>query len=66
VPPELARRRYERRVRHEIHLDGEVGDERWREWAAGARPLGLGPVFRVATSQEIDIPGLAKLCTAPQ
>ncbi|MEV0826621.1 AAA family ATPase [Nonomuraea rubra] len=66
VPPELARRRYEQRVRHPIHRDGEAGDERWREWVAGARPLGLGPVFRVETSREIDIPGLAELCTAPQ
>ncbi|WP_237104540.1 ATP-binding protein [Nonomuraea sp. MG754425] len=64
--PELARHRYERRTRHPIHLDDEVGDERWREWTAGARPLGLGPVFRVSTAETIDISGLAKLCAAPQ
>ncbi|TYB69640.1 ATP-binding protein [Nonomuraea sp. PA05] len=66
VPPELARLRYERRVRHAIHFDAEAGDERWREWTAGARPLGLGPVYRVRTSEVIDIPGLAELCVAPQ
>ncbi|MEV0623047.1 ATP-binding protein [Nonomuraea sp. NPDC050404] len=66
VPAELARRRYEARVRHSIHMDGEAGDERWREWTAGARPLGIGPVYRITTSGVIDIPGLAKLCVAPQ
>ncbi|SPL94588.1 glucokinase family protein [[Actinomadura] parvosata subsp. kistnae] len=65
VPPEVARRRYEQRVRHPIHLDGEVGDERWKEWAAGARPLGIGPVRRLPMTREIDIPGLAEFCAAP-
>ncbi|TMR31619.1 ATP-binding protein [Nonomuraea zeae] len=66
VPPELARRRYERRRRHAIHCDGEVDDERWREWVAGARPLGLGPVYRLDTSITVDISGLAALCETPQ
>lgn len=66
VPPDLARLRYERRARHPIHLDAEVGDERWREWAAGARPLGLGTVICVDTSKPVDISGLAGLCQAPQ
>ncbi|MFC5831296.1 AAA family ATPase [Nonomuraea insulae] len=66
VPVELARRRYEERVRHVVHREREVGDERWRDWAAGARPLGLGPVFRLDTSKEVDISGLAELCVAPQ
>ncbi|MEU6715997.1 ATP-binding protein [Nonomuraea sp. NPDC046802] len=61
VPPELARSRYERRVRHLIHYDDEVGDERWREWAAGARPLGLGPVYSLDTSKIVDISRLAAL-----
>lgn len=66
VSPELARRRYEERVRHAVHRDGAVGDERWRDWAAGARPLGLGPVFWLDTSKEVDISGLAELWLAPQ
>ncbi|MEQ4720972.1 AAA family ATPase [Nonomuraea sp. B19D2] len=66
VPPELARRRYERRVRHAIHGDAELGDERWHEWVAGARPLGLGAVYCVDTSKAVDISGLAALCAAPQ
>ncbi|MEV4175086.1 ATP-binding protein [Nonomuraea sp. NPDC049709] len=66
VSPELARRRYEERGRHAIHHDDEVGDERWREWVAGARPLGLGPVYWVDTSKAVDISGLAELCVTPQ
>ncbi|WP_228011041.1 hypothetical protein [Nonomuraea phyllanthi] len=66
VPTDLARLRYERRARHAIHLDVEVGDERWREWAAGARPLSLGTVICVDTSKPVDISGLAGLCQAPQ
>ncbi|GAA3574671.1 hypothetical protein GCM10022419_064700 [Nonomuraea rosea] len=66
VPPELARRRYERRTRHAIHHDDEVGDERWREWVAGARPLGLGVVYRVDTSITVDISGLAAMCETPR
>ncbi|SDI58626.1 AAA family ATPase [Nonomuraea jiangxiensis] len=66
VPPDLARSRYERRERHPIHLDAEVGDERWVEWVAGARPLGLGAVFRVDTSISVDISRLAELCSAPR
>ncbi|GAB2938402.1 hypothetical protein ACFMQL_16365 [Nonomuraea fastidiosa] len=66
VPLTVARQRYESRVRHPVHHDGEVGDERWAEWAAGARPLGLGPVRRVDTTREVDISELAKWCTAPE
>ncbi|MFC7590473.1 hypothetical protein ACFQYP_47340 [Nonomuraea antimicrobica] len=66
VPVEPARRRYEARVRHAVHHDGEVGDERWAEWAAVARPLGLGPVYWIDAAKEVDIRGLAELCAAPQ
>jgi predicted kinase len=66
VPPELARRRYEGRVRHPIHCDAEVDDARWREWAKGAEPLALGPVYWLDTSKSVDISGLAELCDAPQ
>ncbi|MEU8358303.1 AAA family ATPase [Nonomuraea sp. NPDC048882] len=57
---------YERRVRHPVHRDPFVGDERWREWAAGARPLALGPVYWLDTAKEVEISGLAELCRAPQ
>ncbi|MET7338866.1 AAA family ATPase [Nonomuraea sp. NPDC005650] len=66
VAPELARDRYERRVRHAIHGETRLGDERWAEWAAGARPLGVGTTYWVDTSKAIDISGLAGLCRAPQ
>ncbi|MDX3101008.1 AAA family ATPase [Nonomuraea angiospora] len=66
VPPELARHRYERRVRHAIHGETRLGDERWAEWAAGARPLGVGTIYWVDTSKTVDISGLAGLCRAPQ
>ncbi|WP_223166525.1 AAA family ATPase [Nonomuraea sp. SYSU D8015] len=66
VPPELARRRYESRVRHAVHCDADVDDARWREWVAGAEPLGLGPVYWLDTSKSLDISGLAELCGAPQ
>jgi hypothetical protein len=49
-----------------IHHDGEVGDERWREWVAGARPLGVGVVHRVDTSITVDISGLAAMCETPR
>ncbi|MEV4802795.1 AAA family ATPase [Nonomuraea sp. NPDC049421] len=66
VPLDLARSRYESRVRHPVHHDDEVGDERWAEWAAGARPLALGPVQRVDTTKEVDISELAKWCRGPE
>lgn len=66
VPAEVARGRYERRVRHPVHRDPFVGDERWREWAAGARPLAFGPVYWVDTAKEVEITGLAELCRSPQ
>jgi hypothetical protein len=62
----LARRRYESRVRHAIHCDADVDDARWREWLAGAEPLGLGSVYWLDTSKSLDISGLAELCAAPQ
>jgi hypothetical protein len=53
-------------VRHTIHGDADIGDARWREWAAGAEPLALGPVYWLDTSKSVDISGLAELCEAPQ
>ncbi|WP_165974417.1 AAA family ATPase [Nonomuraea deserti] len=66
VPPDVARSRYERRVRHTIHHDAEVDDERWRQWTAAARPLALGPVYSVDTSKDVNIARLAHLCVAPE
>ncbi|WP_165367870.1 AAA family ATPase [Phytoactinopolyspora endophytica] len=57
VPLDVARRRYERRAvdRHEVHDDGRVDDEQWREWARQAQPLGLGPVHTVQTTKAVDV-----------
>ncbi|MEV5895600.1 hypothetical protein [Nonomuraea fuscirosea] len=46
--------------------DPFVGDERWREWTAGARPPALGPVYWLDIAKEVEISGLAELCGAPQ
>lgn len=62
VPPDLARRRYARRVRHPIHHDDGVDDALWAEWVRRAKPLGLGPVHRVDTAKPVDISALARLC----
>ncbi|MEU0571050.1 AAA family ATPase [Nonomuraea sp. NPDC005983] len=66
VSPDVARRRYERRRRHWIHFDDSVDDAVWREWVAGAEPLGVGAVYRIDTSRNVDLSGLATLCGAPR
>jgi predicted kinase len=54
VPLETARRRFEgRHPRHPIH--GELlSDEEWGYWRRTARPLELGPVRHVDTTQPVD------------
>lgn len=57
VPLEVARERYERRVRDERHLDGlRAAAELWGEDVA---PYGLGPLVEVDTSQVVDVAQLA-------
>ncbi len=61
VPASLARQRYERRSagRHPIHHATDAGDQQWDEWARRAEPLALGPVYRVNTTEAVDITELA-------
>ncbi|MBP2708223.1 AAA family ATPase [Microbispora sp. RL4-1S] len=61
VPVSLARQRSEKRSadRHPIHYASHVEDQQWDEWALRAEPLALGPVYRVNTSQAVDITKLA-------
>jgi hypothetical protein len=56
-PPELARTRYHRRVRHPAH-DG-VGEEEVAGWAADAGPLALGPVLEVDTTRPVEVEAVA-------
>lgn len=55
LPLGLARQRFEERhPRHPIH--GELpGDEEWEHWRHSARPIGLGPVLSVDTSEPVTI-----------
>ena len=59
VPLETARRRYEaRHPRHPIH--GELlSDEEWGYWRQTARPLELGPVRHVDTTQPVETAAIA-------
>jgi predicted kinase len=59
VPLETARRRFEaRHPRHPIH--GELlSDEEWGYWRRTARPLELGPVRHVDTTQPVDTATIA-------
>lgn len=67
VPLDIARRRYEERHPevHEIHGAGATDDE-WSGWGLRARPLALGPVYRVDTTGSIDIADLAAWCAKPR
>ena len=55
VPPETARRRFEaRHPRHPVH--GELlTDDEWERRLHDARPLGIGPVLRIATTGPVDV-----------
>ncbi|MET0414733.1 MAG: hypothetical protein ABW022_01765, partial [Actinoplanes sp.] len=59
LPPELARRRYEARVRHAVHRDARRMAESWAEWSALAGPLDVGLTLRVRTDRAVDVAGLA-------
>ncbi|MCT9935146.1 ATP-binding protein [Planotetraspora sp. A-T 1434] len=62
TPLPLARQRYEERAadRHPIHSGSSADDHQWDEWARQAEPLGLGSVYRVNTTQAVDITDLAE------
>jgi glucokinase len=54
APLEIARGRFEERhPRHAIH--GELlTDAEWERWRVTARPLGIGPTFRIDTTGPVD------------
>ena len=53
VPLKIARRRFEtRQPRHPIHGDLLTDDE-WEHWRSTARPLQVGPVLHVDTTQPV-------------
>lgn len=58
VPVELARSRYEARVRHEVHRDRRDMTDEWAAWT-DAEPLALGPVVAVDTTVSVDVTHLA-------
>jgi predicted kinase len=53
LPRDVAKARYQARRRHAGHLDAERSDKEL--WGEPPRSLGLGPVFQVDTSGEIDM-----------
>ncbi len=61
-PLEEAERRYVARIghRHPVHFDSDRLDA-WHDWAARARPMGLGPVREVDTGGTPDVAALAAL-----
>jgi hypothetical protein len=56
-PPEVTRRRYADRARHPGHFDAEQLPD-LDDVLAGAEPLGLGEVVRVATDGPVDLDAL--------
>ena len=63
VPPEVARARYIRRRRHDVHADGQHLATDWADWATDATPLGLCPVLPVDTTRPVDLPDLSQRLT---
>jgi predicted kinase len=53
VPVEVALDRYRNRARHPVHEDEHRLAEDWERWAAGARPLGIGPTLIVETDRPV-------------
>ncbi|MEV4636463.1 AAA family ATPase [Actinoplanes sp. NPDC049548] len=58
APAEVARARFAARRRPSVHADGERLTREWAAWAAGAAPLGLGPVVRIDTTGPLDLRAL--------
>jgi predicted kinase len=57
VDLDVARERYQNRVRDHRHLDDLRTEEEL--WGRQVAPLGVGPVVEVTTAQPVDIPALA-------
>ena len=56
LPIDLARRRFEARVRHAVHRGAAAS---WAEWSAQAGPLDVGLTLRVRTDRPVDVAALA-------
>jgi predicted kinase len=54
VPADVARSRYETRVRPPMYHDGAHLTDDWPGWAAQAQPLGLTAILRVDTGRPVD------------
>lgn len=63
VPIEVARVRYERRVRNTVHDDARDMSHEWSAWQAEGRPLAIGPIEIVDTTSAIDVSALAARIT---
>lgn len=59
VPVAVARARYERRRRHDVHQDARDMTEEWAQWGAEGAPLGIGPVLKADTGSPIALDELA-------
>ena len=58
VPGNVARERFVRRVRPGYYEDDRHLVESWPDWIVRAEPLGVGPVLRVRTDRDVDLPAL--------
>jgi predicted kinase len=59
IDPELARRRYENRLRYEIHsMAPAAAAAAWADWTENAVPLAVGPTLSVDTSEPVHTAGL--------
>ncbi len=67
-PVEECLRRYAERApsRHAVHVDRDAARVSVAGFERSARPLGLGPVVSVDTTQPVDIPALAERVRAAE
>lgn len=59
VPAPIAAARVRSRRRAAVHEDERRLTDSWPQWAAQARPLGVGPTLTVATDRPVDAGDLA-------
>ncbi len=59
APIEVARARYEHRVRDAAHNDRRDMSEEWSAWQTDGRPLAISTVVTVDTTTAVDVDGLA-------
>jgi predicted kinase len=63
APADVARHRYVSRRRRAMFEDDQRLHHEWDRWANQAQPLGLGPVERIDTTQDIDVTVTARRIT---